>query len=193
MNEITATFNKYSYLDYLSVHELDKALRHTGFAIAFDRQRDMTFSLDADMSGQLNLKEFVKLIRLCITKDIEFVVDTFNEFARQDSPSRLMAIGDAFFLLKTMGFVHPDGTPVEVNMDWAKPSRKDLAHCFDIYDIVGMLHRCYEGKRQFMRNHHRFSPQEVDIYAHMFDTADENRSNDLTHPEVFKVMEEYYS
>jgi len=188
LQEIEGTFSRYSALDFLSIEDLDKALRYMGFALPFQTQRSLTYQVDSDMSGQLDLKEFQKMIRLCGEKEIQEIKEAFAAYSVANTSHDLMGVGDAIALLGDLGYVDDGCHAPKIGDDDIKPSRRGKTYSVDICDLVHVMTRSSKDKRSFFRDHNGFGFQEVEIQKVDFHEADEDKNGVLTHSELFNLL-----
>jgi len=172
----------------IKVEMLGQALRYMGYPLPFVKQNLMLHMVDSDGSGQLNIVEFRKLIRMCREREIEQFKRVFRE--ADVSTRQCLTEEQALEAFRTMGCVDERGEPPVITIS-------SIANYFAPVDMLGFIQT---GLRQSAANrahfrtksNHLFSFAERVVLKERFAFFDADGSGDISRNELIRLIDQIF-
>lgn len=161
----------------ISVLELSKMLRWLGYGLASSETHTLILAVDEDNSGQLDEREFLRLLRLMREKDLQKVRTVFNSKATLNGKMPGKKLGDALNAL-----------------DQGRPAKMKLleAFCsFSFDDFVGVIDSIREDFVQKERKKAGFTEDELEYYHAVYVTCDRDENGTMSALELLEVLETF--
>lgn len=195
--------------------QIGKIVRSIGYMISFDTMQNFIAKVDINNSGDLDSREFRKLIRLVIERDIETFRLAFYETAQLHSHDKLkksatfiddkdsedesqyrilmpgfkevISVNQARHGLKRLGCVDADDKVAPLLVK-DKVARDQV----DVYGFCTAARRCRQAARAAFRQNGGFSKEDIRSMEQSFKRYDSDHSGQLTGGEIVKVLVEHF-
>lgn len=143
VEELLAVYRMFDTTDKneLREFELARALSWLGYPLSSHRRHVLWCKVDIDMTGDINSKEFLKLMRLLREEEVEAVRQTFQRH-EGDEP---LTESELQSLLNRLGYAPP---PIMFHLayeSWLNSEERDL------HSVLGILHCIREELTKSMR------------------------------------------
>ncbi|CAK0883312.1 unnamed protein product [Prorocentrum cordatum] len=161
----------------ISVLELSKMLRWLGYGLNSSESHTLILAVDEDNSGQLDEREFLRLLRLMREKDLQKVRGVFNSKATMQGKMPGKKIGDALAAL-----------------DQGRPANMELLEAFDSFsfdDLVGVIDSIREEFVQKERKKAGFTEDELEYYEEVYASCDRDENGVMSALELLEVLETF--
>lgn len=161
----------------ISVLELSKMLRWLGYGLNSSESHSLILAVDEDNSGQLDEREFLRLLRLMREKDLQKVRLVFNSMATLHGKMPGKKLSEALAAL-----------------DQGQPANMKLMESFGNFsldDLVGVIDSVREGYVQKERKKAGFTEEELEYYEAVYVNCDKDGNGVMSALELLEVLETF--
>jgi len=192
VEEMRKVFNRFDEDDSGEVDSLELAelFRHLGHKVVLDEIHVFVSEVDANNSGQLDFREFLKLMRLYRENELKRYANVFNAHKERgiiggskDEAGRSGRLPreEVMPALKELGL--PPTRALETLAPAAMPVE---GLCFDAF--VGILDACRSEMVQVSRKNASFSYERVQHFRDLFSRFDKDGSGDIDTTELASIL-----
>jgi len=207
--DIKASFNLYSQDGHIGTLEVGAALRRLGYSLNLDLTQQLFARVDLDMSGNLNLSEFRKLIRMYQGQNF-LNLSAVVSFATQDGcwtseekadllrASGCIQLVEAQEALKNIQStcIDPDASEVASALRQLTTQQDSFTvqqeGAGDTQAVVKAMMWCQKARRDSIRANGGFSALEMQDLQQKFDKWDRDSSGDITDGELASLLQDCF-
>eukprot|EP00929_Paragymnodinium_shiwhaense_P102021 TRINITY_DN65229_c0_g1_i1.p1 TRINITY_DN65229_c0_g1~~TRINITY_DN65229_c0_g1_i1.p1 ORF type:complete len:1163 (+),score=322.79 TRINITY_DN65229_c0_g1_i1:156-3644(+) len=193
--DVEMAFQQYNRDEHgeLSTLDVGKLLRRLGFNPSFEQQQRYVYRVDADRSGNLNLLELRKLIRLVLDEETEVLRMAFDEMDTATRSRGLITLEDADRILAGLQFpggLNPvlEALPEELTISAAHGYQKRI----NFLQFVRIMGRALRTARRIFREDGGFTKPEIEALKEQFRHFDVDDSGDICNCELIRVIESLF-
>eukprot|EP00931_Biecheleriopsis_adriatica_P062755 TRINITY_DN3789_c0_g1_i6.p1 TRINITY_DN3789_c0_g1~~TRINITY_DN3789_c0_g1_i6.p1 ORF type:complete len:1159 (-),score=293.43 TRINITY_DN3789_c0_g1_i6:71-3547(-) len=176
--------------DSIDAHEFGSMLRYLGYIVEKDDLDILLSEVDADKSGELDSKEFLRLMRTHRETDLKRLQMVFDRFCRMegDKPSLKADLLPVEMIYDAV----LEGLGPDSSSKYAKLAVKGmLRNAADFQDYVIMVDTGHWAKVMDDRKMAGFTSSEIATLQEMFERYDEDGSGDIDASEVQKLLHDF--
>jgi len=194
VDEIKQAFERYDKNNTGEISTLDigKVLRWLGYPTPFEVQQHLTAQVDIDGSGQLDLGELRKMIRMYREKALKTMRAAFED--EDEDQLGLISVHEAQEALKAIGCADQAGRKLDIRdgdiSTRTLPHSKDFG--VDLYGFTRVALRHNRSSREAFRQNGGFSFEEVQKLKENFSKYDVDFSGDISNKELITLIEDLF-
>jgi Ca2+-binding EF-hand superfamily protein len=162
----------------ISVLELSKMLRYLGYGLNTPEAHTIVLKVDENDSGQLDLREFMRLMRLMREAECRRIKEVFDSCA--DPKGRM------------------PGSRVEEALEMLKHDPPDKTVVFyeaflslDFDDFIGVVDSARDGFVKKERKKAGFTEEELQYFQHVYTSCDKDGNGIMSALELLEVLNEF--